>query len=116
MVPPPTLQAPLPSHVLANVTVGFVAFTGHEGGTHWVPAGYFRQTPLPSHVPSLPQIATSLMPHLPLGSFWPTATGAQVPGFVLNVHETHGPSHTLLQQTLVAPSEQTNPATHSLDI
>lgn len=110
-VPPPTLQLPLPLQVLASVSVDM--FAGQEGGTHWVPAGYFRQPLFPSHMPSLPQVSAPLTPHLPLGSFWPAATGKQVPGFALNVQDTHGPSHTLSQQTFLA--EQTNPALHSLD-
>jgi len=108
-VPPPPSQLPLPLQVLASVTVDVPA--GHDGGTHWVPAGYLRQPPFPSHLPSLPQVLAPVTPHLPLGSFWLAATGEQVPGDALNVHETQAPSQAALQQTFCA--EQTSPALHS---
>ena len=51
MVVPPLVQAPSPLHVLARVFVDVPA--GHDGGTHWVPAAYLWQAPLPSQLPSV---------------------------------------------------------------
>jgi hypothetical protein len=63
-------------------------------------------------LPSLPQVAAALTPHLPLGSSLSAGAGEHVPGEVVNVHETQGPSHNLSQQTPL--TEQTRPAMHSL--
>ena len=106
--PPPTLQLPAPSQDLPSVCVDELA--GHTGGAQDVPACHLWQPPAPSHVPSLPQLAAALTPHLVLGSETPAATGAHVPGVAVSVHETHGPSQVALQHTFCA--EHTSPEAH----
>jgi hypothetical protein len=80
------------------------------GGTHCVPGSHVRHAPLPSHLPSLPQVDAAVTPHLPLVSALPAATGEHVPSVALSVHDTHGPSQVALQQTPCA--EQTRPDAH----
>jgi hypothetical protein len=109
-VPPPWVQLPAPSQALPSVCVDEPA--GQDPGAHDVPAGHLRHAPAPLHLPSLPHVEASLTPHLPLGSPAPAATGEHVPAVPLNVHETHGPSQTALQQTFCA--EHTRPEAHWL--
>jgi hypothetical protein len=109
-VVPPTLHRPLPLQVFASVSVEPAA--GHMGGAHWVPATCLRHAPAPSHLPSLPQVEAGDTPHVPLGSVAPAPTGEQVPSVADSRHETHGPSHAVLQQTL-SRGEHTRPAPHS---
>jgi hypothetical protein len=108
--PPPTLQLPAPSHVLAIVPDDAPA--AQLGGTHCVPAIHLWHAPLPSHVPSLPHVEAAATPHWPLGSVAFGATGVHCPRVELSVHETHGPSQTALQQTPCF--EQTRPVAHWL--
>jgi hypothetical protein len=108
--PPPTLQLPAPSQVFASVCVDELA--GHDGGTHCVPACHLWHAPLPSHVPSVPQVEAAVTLHWPLGSVLPAAMGEHVPSVWLNVHETQGPEQALSQQTFCA--EHTRPAAHWL--
>jgi hypothetical protein len=108
LVPPPPLQWPAPSQVIARVRIAPVA--GHEGGAHIWPAGHFWQPPAPSHLPSLRQVDASLTPHLPLGSTLFAAMGEHVPAVALSVQETQGPSQVALQHTFCA--EQTRPEAH----
>jgi hypothetical protein len=56
----PGAQVPAPSHVLTFVT----AAPSQVPGTHTVPLTYLRQAPSPSHVPSLPHVATSDFAHV----------------------------------------------------
>ena len=84
----------------------------HVGAKHWVPACHLWQAPLPSHVPSLPQVDAAVTPHWPLGSAAFSATGEHDPRVMLSVHETQGPSHRALQQTPCF--EQTRPDAHWL--
>jgi hypothetical protein len=109
-VPPPTLQLPAPSHVLASVPED--APPGHAGGTHCVPACHLWHAPAPSHLPSLPQVEAAVTPHWPLGSVAFAATGEHVPSVALSVHETQGPSQRALQQTPCF--EHTRPDEHWL--
>ena len=111
LVEPPTSQLPAPSQVLASVTDDMPA--GQDGGTHWVPAGYFWHAPLPSQLPSLPQLDVAATPQVPLGSVALAATGEHVPIDAVSVHETQGPLHMALQQTFCA--EQTRPDWHSAE-
>ena len=56
----PVWQLPMPSQTWAPVT----AAPAHVPGLHTMPAGYWRQLPLPSQVPSRPQVATSDFGHV----------------------------------------------------
>ena len=47
-------QVPLPSQVRPEVNV--VLAVGQEGAAQEVPPAYFRQAPLPSQKPSVPQV------------------------------------------------------------
>jgi hypothetical protein len=76
-----------------------------------VPEGNFWHPPLPSHLPSLPQLDAVETPQVLLGSMALTATGAHVPIDAGSVHDTQGPLHTALQQTFWA--EHTSPVWHS---
>jgi len=111
LVEPPTLQLPAPSQVFASVTDDMPA--GHEGPWHCVPATHFWHAPLPSHLPSLPQLDAAETPQVPLGSVALTATGEHVPIDAVSVHDTQGPLHTALQQTFCA--EHTRPVWHSAE-
>jgi len=108
-VTPPTLQLPFPSHILAAVSIGGLVL-GHDDARHCVPAGYFRQAPLPSHLPSLPQVAAPSTWHLRLGSPAPAATDVQVPRVAVSVQDTHAPSQAVSQHTFSV--EQTRPMLH----
>lgn len=56
----PGAQVPAPSHVLTFVT----AAPSQVPGTHTVPLTYLRHAPCPSHVPSLPHVATPDFAHV----------------------------------------------------
>jgi hypothetical protein len=71
---------------------------------HTVPATWFRQPPLPSHVPSRPQVDSFDVGH------WfdacgapPAGTNVQVPGDPWTLQAMHVPVQAVLQQT---PSTQ----------
>jgi hypothetical protein len=109
LVVPPMLQLPAPSQVFASVIDDAPA--GHDGPWHCVPAAYLWHPPLPSHLPSLPQLDDAATPQVPLGSVALTATGEHVPIEAGSVHDTQGPLHAALQQTFCA--EHTRPVWHS---
>jgi hypothetical protein len=85
---------PVPLHVRAGEKVEPV----HDAATHTVPVAYRRQPPVPSHIPSVPQLAAPLSMHWFSGSC-PTATKAQVPALPDSAHERQVPVQLELQQT-----------------
>jgi hypothetical protein len=103
---PPLLQVPLPSQVLAAVTVDVPV--GQEAATHCVPAGYFWQAPAPSHFPLLPQLAAPVSTQR--ASAVLADTGLHIPTIPGSAHETQAPLQALLQQT---PWAQVSPVWHS---
>jgi hypothetical protein len=109
-LPPPPLQLPAPSHVLASACID--ALVGHDAATHCVPAGHLRHAPMPLHVPSLPHVEAAETPHWPVGSVAPRSSGEHVPSVLLSVHDTHGPEQVALQHTPCA--EHTRPCAHWL--
>lgn len=90
-------QAPAPSQVRAWFKVALPA--AHDGATHSTPAAYSRQAPLPSHTPSVAQLAAPMFLQVPCGSGAPFATGLQVPSDALRPHDWQVPVQPLLQQT-----------------
>jgi hypothetical protein len=63
-----------------------------------VPVAYRRQPPLPSHMPSVPQLVAPLSAHWFRGSA-PTGTGVQVPAVPVSAHDRQVPVQLELQQT-----------------
>jgi len=70
----------------------------HVCATQTVPAAYRRQAPLPSQVPSVPQLAAPLSMHWFSGSA-PTGTKVQVPEVPVSAHDRQVPVQLELQQT-----------------
>ena len=68
-------QVPLP----LQVEGGVATLPLHEPARQVVPATYFRQPPLPSHLPSRPQLLVLSATQARMGSSAPAATGAQLP-------------------------------------
>lgn len=72
----PGLQLPRPSQTWTPVT----AAPSQRPGLQTVPAGCWRQAPLPSHMPSSPQVAVSVgWQEAATGGACPSGTTAQVP-------------------------------------
>jgi hypothetical protein len=94
----PALQAPLPSQVLAAVSVDPLQLPG----AHSLPATYRRQAPAPSQVPSSPQVAGADSAHWSRGSS-PAGTDMHAPSLPVTLQLTQAPVHSALQQT---PSTQ----------
>jgi hypothetical protein len=96
----PALHRPSPSQTLTPMT----AASEHIPGLQIVPATCWRQAPLPSQVPSSPQLEAS-----PAGQMAgergapPVGTGAQIPGDPCTLHDRQVPVQAVLQQT---PSTQ----------
>ena len=88
---------PAPSQVRASVAV--VEPTGHEGGAHWVPAGWSWQLPAPSQKPVVPQVVALSALHCPFGSIPFSATGRQVPGVPTSAHDMQLCVQAVVQQT-----------------
>jgi hypothetical protein len=105
-IAPPLLQAPLPSQVLAAVTVDIPV--GQEAAVHCVPAGYFWQAPAPSHFPLLPHVAAPLSTQRESAVL--AETGLHMPAVPVRLQETQGPVQALVQQT---PWAQVRPVWHS---
>jgi hypothetical protein len=63
-----------------------------------VPLTYRRQPPLPSQVPSVPQVAAPASVHWFNGS-WPAGTVEQVPPVPVRAHDRQVPVQAVLQQT-----------------
>ncbi len=73
------------------------------GAMHCVSRAYFEQLPMPSHLPSVPQVDAPLSWQMPRGSGLSASTGQQVPSRPIRLQERHGPWQATLQQT---PSAQ----------
>jgi hypothetical protein len=65
---------------------------------HIVPEGYFRQAPLPSQVPSPPQLIAPSSVHCMSGS-WLAGTLVQVPALDDSAHDLQVPEQAVAQQT-----------------
>jgi hypothetical protein len=91
----------MPSHVEASLR-SLVAGE-QEGGRHIAPAGCLRQPPLPSHVPSVPQVVVGCAAQVPRGSAAPLAMKLQVPGSAPAEQGRQAPVQASVQQT---PSTQ----------
>jgi hypothetical protein len=102
------LQLPTPSQVRGVVKVE--APVGQLPATHWVPIEYRWQLPLPSHVPSVPQVDAAVV--VQRASSVAAGTFEQMPSVVApgNAHDLHVPRQALAQQT---PCSQ-KPVAHSL--
>jgi hypothetical protein len=87
-----------------------VAFAGHAGGAHGVPAPKTSQAPLPSQKPVVAQLAAPAFTHEFVGSVPPLATGAQVPAVATIAHDRQVPVQAVRQHT---PCEQ-KPLAHSV--
>ena len=90
-------QVPLPSQVRPEVSVE--PPLGQEGARQEVPPAYFRQAPLPSQKPSVPQEAEPLSVQVACGSAEPFGTLVQVPGEVESAHDWQAPEQADEQQT-----------------
>jgi hypothetical protein len=88
------LQAPPPSQVRAALSVEVVQLWG----AHCVPVAKKRQAPLPSQLPSKPQLVEAAAVHSFAGS-WPAGTAAQVPTVPVRAHDRQIPVHAVAQQT-----------------
>jgi hypothetical protein len=100
IVAAPALQRPCPSQTLTPTT----APSEHEPALHTVPATWLRQLPLPSQVPSRPQVDSSEARHSFAACGAPPAgTNVQMPGDPWTLHAMQVPVHAVLQQT---PSTQ----------
>lgn len=102
MVPPPTVQAPAPSHFLAAVAVPLAQLAG----TQTVVLSHFAQPPEPSHFPLRPQLVSADAAHIDRGSAMFAGVFVHVP----DEHVLQAPVQSLLQQT---PSTQW-PLVHSM--
>lgn len=68
-----------------------------------VPAGYLRQPPAPSHLPSVPQVEAPISRHIVRGSAAPATDIVHLPTEPASAQLRHAPVHAVLQQT---PSTQ----------
>jgi hypothetical protein len=90
----PGLQRPRPSHTLTSCK----AAPAQVPGLQIFPAGCLRQAPLPSHLPSRPQVATADSTHWPATDGAPPAgTAAQMPGESATLHAMQVSRHAVLQ-------------------
>jgi hypothetical protein len=94
----PAWQTPLPSHTRADDSVDPV----QPPGTHSVAAGYLRQAPLPSHMPSRLQLEAPSSGHSLSGSM-PAGTAEQRPS---------EPGSLQVEQASLQAVSQQNPSTH----
>ena len=106
----PATHVPEPLQSEAAVSVCVPSL--HDAAEHTVPETYFRHAPMPSHMPSLPQLGAPASVHSLPGSV-PPLIGPQVPSapcpLMAAVHALHVPEQEVLQQT---PSA-TKPLVHS---
>ena len=91
-------QLPLPSQSRRELLVSPV----HEAEAHWVVEDHKRQAPLPSHCPSVLQVARGIAGQSLKGSE-PSATRMHNPFELGSAQERHTPLQSLWQQT---PCEQ----------
>jgi hypothetical protein len=101
----PGLQVPVPLQVDADVAIPLL----HVPALQIDPAAYLRQAPLPSHLPSVPQVLCNWSTHLLLGSMSPAAVATHLPAWPLSLHEKQLAVQALSQQK---PSAQ-KPDMHS---
>lgn len=93
------VHMPLPS----QVDGGVATLPAQAPAAHTVPAGYLRQAPLPSHLPSVLQVVAAATAHIMRGSALPAGIAVQVPGEAATLHARHDPQALAAQQT---PSTQ----------
>jgi len=112
---PPHLYAPQPDDVTVphtpaplQVRAGVNVVPLQVDAAQVEPIAYRRQAPLPSHVPSLPQVFAPWSVHWLNGSA-PAATDAQVPMVPARPHDRQMPTHAVAQHT---PCSQ-KPESHS---
>src|SRR6185369_11474693 len=91
-------QVPPPLHVRAGIDVPALQLAA----PHTVPLAYLRHAPLPSHAPSVPQLAAPWSAHWFSGSV-PAGTSMHRPSLPETAHDRHAPPHAVAQQT---PSTQ----------
>jgi hypothetical protein len=87
-------QVPVPLQVRVDVSVEPVQLAA----TQLVPAAYRRQAPMPSQVPSVPQVAAVTSVHWFSGS-WPLGTFVQVPTVPEIAQDRQVPVQVVVQQT-----------------
>lgn len=89
---------------------------GHDAPAQAVPAAYTRHAPLPSHAPSVPQLAAPWSTQRPPGSAPPAAMFAQRPSEPDSTHERQVPAQASSQQTPCAQKPETHsaPSAHVL--
>ena len=108
MVVAPGMQPPLPSQVETALRTAMA----QVAGAHSVPAGWKRQPPSPSQVPSLPQLDDFSSTQTLRGSGCPSPVFVHMPGAVGMAHERQAPLQASLQQT---PSTQ-KPERHMVPV
>jgi hypothetical protein len=88
-------QVPVPLQVEGEVAVVPLQLPD----LHTVPAAYLRQAPLPSHLPSRPQVDMFSIGQERVGSSAPAGTGEQVPARPATLHAWQLPQLAVSQQT-----------------
>jgi len=99
----PGRQRPSPSHTLMSTT----AALSQRPDLHVVPAGCLRQPPLPSHVPSAPQVVVAVAAQAPSCGSTPLGTNVQLPTEPGTSHALQVSLQAVAQHT---PSTQWPPA------
>src|SRR5580698_10514141 len=99
-------QVPVPLQVRPEVSVEPV---GQEGGAHDVPPTYFRQAPLPSQNPSVPQVELPWSWQVACGSAVPLGALVQAPGDSVSAQDWPAPVQAVWQQVCC----EQNPDPHS---
>jgi hypothetical protein len=64
-----------------------------------VPLIHLRHPPVPSQLPSRPQVVAAVAAHCPVGAAVPAGIGVHVPVVPVRLHAMHVPVHPLLQHT-----------------
>jgi len=116
LVVAPATQAPAPLHFDAAVSIEVVA-SHVAAAPHAVPAAMKAHAPLPSQVPSVPQVAAAIVMQVARGSAPPLSTGWQLPALPETAHEEQAGQLASPQQTCstqwplmhVVPSVQAPP-------
>jgi hypothetical protein len=93
----PVTQAPLASQVDGSRRMLVAALQAPP--PHTVPAGYLRQPPVPSQVPSVAQLEGGCAMHMPRVSAPPAAIRLQRPGCGPAAHVRQAPAQASSQQT-----------------
>jgi hypothetical protein len=84
-------------HVEAAVSIEVAG--SQVAAAHTVPMAIKAHAPLPSHVPSVPQVAAAIIMQLASGSAPPFGTGWQLPALFGTAHEEHAAQLESPQQT-----------------